>query len=205
MHRLHRLLLPLFSLCLTLQSHAEAPRFISDALRAYVHSGPGNQYRIVGTLNAGDPVTLLDTDQQTQFAQIRDSKGRNVWLPVDQLSTQPSLRTQVPALESQLATLTTRLSHIDDEWQQKTAEMQRKVASSDDSLARLQAENQQVRQQLSNAQKSLGALSSQLDDKQRAIILQWFLYGGGVAGGGLLLGLLLPHLLPRRKNTRWMN
>ncbi|AOV97983.1 hypothetical protein A9798_14190 [Edwardsiella hoshinae] len=205
MHKFRRLLLPLLGLCLAFQSHADEQRFISDALSTYVHSGPGNQYRIVGTINAGDPVTLLGVNQQTQFAQIRDAKGRNVWLPLNQLSNQPSLRTRVPQLESQLSALTAKLSHIDGEWQQKTAEMQRKVAGSDDAIARLQAENQQLRQQLSNAQKSLGALNSQLDDKKRAIILQWFLYGGGVAGAGLLLGLLLPRLLPNRKKTRWMN
>jgi SH3 domain protein len=32
------------------------------------------------------------------------------------------------------------------------------------------------------------------------------MYGGGVAGAGLLLGLLLPHMIPRRKKKdRWMN
>ncbi|ACR67765.1 SH3 domain-containing protein [Edwardsiella ictaluri] len=205
MHLFCRLLLPLLSLCLTFQSHAEEQRFISDALSTYVHSGPGNQYRISGTINAGDPVTLLDINQQSQFAQIRDAKGRSGWLPLDQLSNQPSLRTRVPALEAQLSALTAKLSHIDGEWQQKTAEMQSKVAGSDDAIARLQAENQQLRQQLSSAQKNLGALNSQLDDKKRAIILQWFLYGGGVAGAGLLLGLLLPRLLPRRRKERWMN
>ncbi|SUI45122.1 SH3 domain-containing protein [Serratia marcescens] len=56
------------------------------------------------------------------------------------------------------------------------------------------------------AQKKVNAVNLQLDDKQRTIILQWFMYGGGVAGVGLLLGLLLPHLIPRRKNNnRWMN
>lgn len=154
MHLFRRLLLPLLSLCLAFQSHAEEQRFISDALSTYVHSGPGNQYRIVGTINAGDPVTLLGINQQSQFAQIRDAKGRSVWLPLDQLSNQPSLRTRVPALEAQLSALTAKLSHIDGEWQQKTAEMQSKVAGSDDAIARLQAENQQLRQQLSSAQKA---------------------------------------------------
>ena len=32
--------------------------------------------------------------------------------------------------------------------------------------------------------------SVQLDDKQRTIIMQWFMYGGGVLGLGLLLGWL---------------
>lgn len=56
------------------------------------------------------------------------------------------------------------------------------------------------------AQKKVNAANVQLDDKQRTIIMQWFMYGGGVAGVGLLLGLLLPHMIPRRKkNDRWMN
>ncbi len=36
--------------------------------------------------------------------------------------------------------------------------------------------------------------------------MQWFMYGGGVLGLGLLLGLVLPHLIPSRKRKdRWMN
>ncbi|GAB7260937.1 hypothetical protein DZS_23310 [Dickeya ananatis] len=53
--------------------------------------------------------------------------------------------------------------------------------------------------------KKLEVANLQLDDKQRTLIMQWFMYGGGVAGGGLLLGLLLPHLLPRRKKKRPMD
>ena len=56
------------------------------------------------------------------------------------------------------------------------------------------------------AQKKVDAASVQLDDKQRTIIMQWFMYGGGVLGLGLLLGLVLPHLIPSRKRKdRWMN
>ncbi|SQA97611.1 SH3 domain-containing protein [Cedecea neteri] len=52
----------------------------------------------------------------------------------------------------------------------------------------------------------MDAANVQLDDKQRAIIMQWFMYGGGVAGFGLLIGLLLPHMIPsRKKKDRWMN
>jgi SH3 domain protein len=84
--------------------------------------------------------------------------------------------------------------------------MQEKVAGSDSTISSLQKENQDLKNQLVVAQKKVNAVNLQLDDKQRTIILQWFMYGGGVAGVGLLLGLLLPHLIPRRKNNnRWMN
>ncbi|MDI8746214.1 hypothetical protein MJM83_29525, partial [Salmonella enterica subsp. enterica serovar Montevideo] len=43
------------------------------------------------------------------------------------------------------------------------------------------------------AQKKVSAANLQLDDKQRTIIMQWFMYGGGVLGIGLLLGLVLVY------------
>ena len=73
-------------------------------------------------------------------------------------------------------------------------------------ISELQKENESLKNQLVVAQKKVSAVNLQLDDKQRTIILQWFMYGGGVAGIGLLLGLVLPHLIPsRKKNNRWMN
>lgn len=38
-----------------------------------------------------------------------------------------------------------------------------------------------------------------LDANKREIAIQWFIYGGSVLGVGLLIGLVLPHILPRRK------
>lgn len=198
--------LALLALCTTLSAQAEEKRYISDELITYVHSGPGNQYRIVGTLNAGEEVTLLSVNEGASYAQILDSKGRTTWIPLAQLSQTPSLRSQVPELEQQVKTLTDKLTNIDDGWNQRTAEMQEKVAASDGIINDLKLQNQQLKDQLVSAQKKVNAANIQLDDKQRTIILQWFLYGGGVAGAGLILGLILPHLIPRRrKNDRWMN
>ncbi len=64
-----------------------------------------------------------------------------------------------------------------------------------------------MKNELVVAQKKVDAANLQLDDKQRTIIVQWFaMYGGGVLGVGLLLGLVLPHLVPSHKRKdRWMN
>ena len=66
----------------------------------------------------------------------------------------------------------------------------------------LKEENQKLKNELIVAQKKVDAASVQLDDKQRTIIMQWFMYGGGVLGLGLLLGLVLPHLIPTAKTQR---
>ncbi|MBS0054040.1 TIGR04211 family SH3 domain-containing protein [Yersinia sp. Marseille-Q3913] len=206
MQKIRLICLAVLSLTLSWGAHAEEKRYISDELDTYVHSGPGNQYRIVGTLKGGDEVTLISVDEGTNYGQIRDNKGKTTWIPLNQLSETPSLRIRVPDLEQQVKTLTDKLANIDNSWNQRTAEMQQKVAASDSVISELQKENESLKNQLVVAQKKVSAVNLQLDDKQRTIILQWFMYGGGVAGIGLLLGLVLPHLIPsRKKNNRWMN
>ncbi len=205
MNKLPFFLAAILGLSTTLGLHAEEKRYISDELATYTRSGPGNQYRIVGTLNAGEAVTLISADAGAGYAQIRDEKGRTSWIQLDQLSQTPSLKTRVPELENQVKTLTDKLNSVDQDWNQRTVDLRQKVAASDGTLTSLQKENQALKSQLEVAQKKLEVANLQLDDKQRTLIMQWFMYGGGVAGAGLVLGLLLPHLLPRRKkNDRWM-
>ncbi|XWJ93170.1 TIGR04211 family SH3 domain-containing protein [Phytobacter ursingii] len=196
----------LFALSVSTLAHAEEKRYVSDELNTWVRSGPGDNYRLVGTVNAGEEVELLQTNEASNYAQVRDSSGRTAWIPLKELNTQPSLRTRVPELENQVKTLTDKLNNIDNTWNQRTADMQQKVAGSDGVINSLKEENQKLKNELIVAQKKVNAANLQLDDKQRTIIMQWFMYGGGVLSAGLFLGLVLPHLIPRRKSKdRWMN
>lgn len=204
MHKLRLIFLTLFTLSVTPLVHAEEQRYVSDDLTTWVRSGPGDNYRLVGTVNAGEQVTLLQSNEK--YGQIRSSSGKTAWIPLNQLSTQKSLHSRVPDLESQVTALTDKLNNIGAHWNQRTADMQKKVAQSDSIINGLKQENQSLKNQLIVAQKKVNVANLQLDDKQRTIIMQWFMYGGGVAGIGLVLGLLLPHMLPSRKRKdRWMS
>ncbi len=206
MQKLHRLFILLLGFTLALSAHAEEKRYVSDELSAYIRSGPNIKNRIIGSLNAGEEVTLISPKADNGFLQIQDRKGRSSWILASELSTIPSLRERLPAMEQEINTLTEKLSTIDDRWNERTAELQNKVATSDKIIHDLKEENSQLRTQLTVAAKKVDAAEVQLNEKQREIILQWFAYGGGVAGIGLILGLLLPYMIPRRKKKdRWMN
>ncbi|WP_058911002.1 TIGR04211 family SH3 domain-containing protein [Entomohabitans teleogrylli] len=206
MHKLRLVCFTLLTLSVSATVHAEEKRYISDELNTWVRSGPGDNYRLVGTVDAGEEVLLLQSNPETKYGQIRDTNGRTFWIPLAQLSTEPSLKVRVPDLQNQVNSLTEKLNNIDATWNDRTAEMQKKVAASDSIINSLKDENQSLKNQLVVAQKKVEAANIQLDDKQRTIIMQWFMYGGGVAGVGLLLGLLLPHIIPgRKRKDRWMN
>jgi SH3 domain protein len=206
MPKLRLIGLTLFALSVSAVVHAEETRYVSDELNTWVRSGPGDNYRLAGTVTAGEAVTLLQTNDNTQYGQVRDSNGRTAWIPLKELKSEPSFKTRVPDLENQVKTLTDKLNNIDNTWNQRTADMQKKVAQSDSVINGLKDENQKLKNELIVAQKKVNAANLQLDDKQRTIIMQWFMYGGGVLGVGLILGLVLPVMIPSRKRKdRWMN
>ncbi|MDC9592152.1 TIGR04211 family SH3 domain-containing protein [Xenorhabdus sp. IM139775] len=206
MQKLHRLFILLLSFTLPLSAHAEEKHYVSDELSAYIRSGPNIKNRIIGSLSAGEEVTLISPKADNGFLQIQDQKGRTSWILASELSAIPSLRERLPTMEQKIKTLTEQLDTIDAQWNKRTAELQKRVATSDKSINDLKKENAQLQSKLTVAEKKVEVANLQLDDKQREIILQWFTYGGGVAGIGLILGLILPHIIPRRKNKdRWMS
>ncbi|SPP32187.1 hypothetical protein ARAF_2082 [Arsenophonus endosymbiont of Aleurodicus floccissimus] len=189
-------------------TQAEETLYVSDELPTFIHRGPGTDYRIIGSLKSGDQVQLLNTDAETGYAQVLDYKGRVAWLPKNQLSKTPSVKARTPLLEKENQELREKLTSIDSNWNNQTSEMQSKVAASDQTIANLTTENEKLKNELIiRSGKKLEIAQINLDNNRRELILQWFMYGGGVAGAGLIFGLLLPHLIPRRKkrNERWMN
>ena len=103
-------LLVIFSAaCLNLTAMASAqenskPAFISDALFVYLHSGPSNQYRIVGTVNAGQSVTYLGEDSDTGYAQVQYEDNKTGWLPKEYVTFTPGLVSQLETLKAEYAT-----------------------------------------------------------------------------------------------------
>lgn len=184
---------------------AEETRYIADDLTTYTFAGPGSQYRISGSVTSGDQVTVVEENPGAKYALIRYNNGKQHWIPLDKLAKEPSIRTQVPPLKQQVKDLTDELAGINDSWNKKTTDMQTKLVENETTIANLKRENTQLTNELTAAKKKIDDLGLQMDDKQRAIIQQWFIYGGGVAGAGLLFGLIVPYLIPRRKSKdRWM-
>jgi len=50
-------------------------------------------------------------------------------------------------------------------------------------------------------QNEIGTLQSQISNMDQSNLMRWLTYGGLVAFGGVILGLILPYL-PRRRKRR---
>nr|WP_243453982.1 TIGR04211 family SH3 domain-containing protein [Oceanisphaera pacifica] len=184
-----------------------ANRYIADDVHTFLHAGSSNKYRIIGSIKAGEPVTLLDTDARTKYVQIRDADGRVGWVDGNFVQNNESFRSKLPALEAQLAETKQRLNTADERHQQDILDKSARLAQQDQELAELNEQLVDVRQQHAELKQENQRLTSLMDDKEHQMRLDWLLNGGIVAGVGLLVGIFLPMipLRRKRKNGRWMN
>ena len=145
----------------------------------------------------GEAVTVLE--QQGKYTLIRDNKNREAWILTSELSTTPSSREENQKLKAQVQELTLKLNRVDSDWQQRTNEIQRRSKQAEQQSSELLEQNSQLKRELEMTKNKNRDLEAMLDANKREIAIQWFIYGGSVLGVGLLIGLVLPHILPRRK------
>lgn len=194
------LLLTVTSFDATAQAANQA--WVTDELSTYVRSGPTDGYRIIGTLNAGEQVEVLETSGD--YTRVRNSDGNAVWVLSNELQETPSAVEQLPALEAQVEELTAELEGINDTWEQRTSSMTETLELRERRIAELEASNQELDAQAEQSRRQVRTLQARLETQEEDLLMRYFMYGGGVAGAGLLVGLIVPHLPRRRKKRdRW--
>lgn len=184
------------------QEADDGTAWVSDELTTYVRSGPTDGYRIIGTLTAGEPVTVLETSGD--YSRVEDADGDTVWVLSRELQEAPSAQQQLPALEARVEELTEELSGINDTWESRTASMTETLEVRERRIAELEARNAALEGETEQSRSTIRELQARLDTQEEDLLMRYFMYGGGVAGAGLLVGLIVPHLpRRRRKRDRW--
>ena len=176
------------------QESIEKEAFISDALFVYLHSGPGNQYRIVGTINAGQPVTYLSEDTDSGYAQIRYEDNKTGWLPKEYVSYTPGLVTQLETLTESFNSQRDQIQQLEQERNELSSQLNSAIV-----------EREKAMEQLAQGNRSYEQLKTQLEATQTSIWQNPMVIGSAILLIGLIFGLVLPALWPKRRDSeRWM-
>jgi len=166
-----------------------ASGYISDDLFVYMHSGAGNNYRILGSINSGVEVKITGK-HENDYSEIIDDKNRNVWIESKYVSLKPGLRFVIAELNEKLANTATGSDNLSDE-----------LNAAKSNIEKLTKERITLNNEISQLNKTLIATQSKLKDQDTNIKKEWFYNGAIVLVIGLLLGLLIPRLTVRRKGS----
>ncbi|MBM7071296.1 TIGR04211 family SH3 domain-containing protein [Shewanella sp. 202IG2-18] len=190
---LKKLALSLCFLVLPFQLQAEETRYISENVYVYLHSGPGSQYKILGSVAAGRKVTLLP-EAQGGFSKVIDNKGREGWIQSKMIVKDPTFRITEPKLQQQIDDLQkelTTVKAVSALSSQNTSELEQQLAAAIQARKTAESSLATVQQQL---------LTANQDEKYR-----FWREGGMIAGVGLLIGLILAYFPKpgRKRKTSW--
>lgn len=191
-------------ICMVLFSMLAAPtfaqdRYIADKLFTYMHSGPSNQYRILGSIDAGEKVKLIEVNKESGYSHIADERGRTDWVESRFITREVSNTLRLPALEKELEEVKKLLANARQNADSEKAGLAESLELRNQQIADLERNYADISKQLTDSQSEIRELRAKLDTQKEDLLLKYFTYGGGVAGIGLLLGLVLPHIIPRRK------
>ncbi|MCW8996231.1 MAG: TIGR04211 family SH3 domain-containing protein [Psychromonas sp.] len=181
-----------------------ATRYVSENIFIYMHSGPSLDYRIIGTIKVGTPLTTLQYNNQTQFMQVKTAQGKTGWVKVKELQEELPATILLPKVQKELQETQTKLTHIAQENTKEQQETAQSITEKDNLIENLQNEKEYLQKTIEQLKAKNLELDLLQDTKDERVKMEWMMYGGSVLFFGLLIGLIIPFL-PRRKkrNTSW--
>ncbi len=198
-------------------------RYVTDKFKITLRTGESSSNKILKMLPSGTPLELLESNPETGYSRVKTRDGTQGFVLTRQLDRIPSARQrlqeaqkrleelqQAPEqLSSQLASLQSRYSELEQQHRQ----LQRQKVQLEQELqgikrtaanaVRIANERSQLRTQVASLTRQVEDLKQENRELRNESSQQWFLIGAGVISGGILLGLILPHLRFRRRKSSW--
>lgn len=198
-------------LCAPLMLGAAETAYITDQGEFNVRSGESTGHKIIRILPSGTRVEVLGEDKETGYSRVRLDDGTLGYVLTRFLQDRPAARVELEELRErleelqqapdQLAAKLTRIeeahAQLKDEYEtisQRNTELEEALAEferTSTNIVRINQERNQLQEDVAKLTRTVGELEQENLELRSGDDRRWFLTGAGVAGGGLLVGLIL--------------
>ena len=199
-------------------------RYVTDQFSITLRKGESTRHKILKMLPSGTAVEVLAVNADSGYAQVKvEEDGAIGYVLERQLIDQPVARVRVAELEARLerlqqepnllATQLERLQQDYDRLRTDHADLVRRKSQLEEQLATIRhasanilqitEERAELHQSVADLTREVAELQQANNDLHQQEAQQWFVIGAGVVGGGILIGLLLPHLRFQRRRRSW--
>ena len=197
--------------------------YVSDELKVAMRSGASNGHRIIKFIKSGTALTVLGTSDDNKFIEVRIADGKTGWVAAEDVMDIPSGRDrlaaankkfensfqQIKELKATIAELKSEIRQLKGE--KNTLQIERtNLSNSLDDLKitaanplSLSKKNKQLKKELEKAEANVAMLDKDNQALRSNVTQEWFMIGGAVSIGSLILGLILTRINWRRKRDNW--
>lgn len=166
--------------------------YIGDEIVVETRTGPTTGYRIPFWLKPGTPLEALQTNAETGYIEVRDSRGRTAWIDPKYLSEQPTVHQKYQQATAEIAKLKS-------DYAKSESEMQSRI----NQLSPLEALNADLQNQLAQAQSELESSRQKAQLYEGGFNRDAFFGGAAVLLGGMFIGWVFSKFGGKRRNDGW--
>ena len=201
-------------------TQAQTTRYVSDELEITMRNGQGVKFGIRKMLESGTRLSVIETDP-AGYSKVRTSDGVEGWVLTRYLSNTPSARDQLQASKQRIANLELEIAKYKEEissLSSQNSNVDTQNMTLKEKSQRLSKELDDLRRTASNAvaldneNRQLKEKLQEIDHKNQSLVIEnnalkdnstrsWFLIGAAVLFSGIILGLILPRLRLRKKDS----
>lgn len=195
--------------------------YVSDELQVAMRSGDTTAHRIIKFIKSGTPLEVIDSNDDDSFKLVKIPGGKQGWVEAKNLSSQPAAREQIAGLSRKVDSLRKNLGEREAEIKQlkqslreaesKNQKLEQTSKNKIDELADLQRiasrpvqlarEKQQLEIELGNAEQERDRALAENEQLADDSIKEWFMIGAGVTLVSLFIGLIIPSIRWRKKDS----
>jgi SH3 domain protein len=196
--------------------------YVSDELKIPLRTGASNEHRIIKFLPSGMALTLLGASEDGKYTEV-EAGDKSGWVLTENIMNIPSgrdrlevanktlakTRQQMKELENSVAELKAEIKQISNENSSLQNERTNLSNSLDDlkitaaNPLALSRKNTELKRELEEARDNVATLDKENQQLRSNVMQDWFIIGGGVSIGSLLLGIILTRINWRRKRNSW--
>ncbi len=174
---------------------------VTDEVKIFMHRGPSNQYKIKARISSGSALTLLARNKDTGYVHVRTSGGTEGWIDGRYLEAGNSVKARLPEVERQLQQSQQQLKEQQEQVVALTSELERLSGQRQTELSRINESRAKTTAQVTQLENEIVRLQAEIDGMDETNLMGWFLRGGAVALGGIIIGLIIPNLPKRRRRS----
>lgn len=196
--------------------------YVSDELKVPLRSGASSQHRILKFIRSGTSLKVLGASDDDKYIEV-ETGGKTGWVLAADTMTVPSgrdrlvaankkldkvraenkeLKSTISTLRADIKALKGEKSSLQNERTNLSNSLEDMKITAANPLA-LSKKNKELKKELEKVRANEDMLENDNQQLRSNVTQEWFIIGGGVSIGSLILGIILTRINWRRKRDSW--
>ncbi len=195
--------------------------YVSDQLVITVRTGAGTEFSVIENLVSGDMVEVLDENEEGNYFLVRTPSGVEGWVLSRYLADVPAAKDRLVSADQNLAEAEVRIANLEETIVSLTEELETTtlrlqeaegansllttdladIRDASENVLSIREQNESLRRRLNERDQQVELLTIDNGELSSSATRDWFIVGAGVLLAGIIVGLIVPRLRPRRRSS----